>query len=358
MKKLSLKKKTVKKQVIPSRITNETVAEHRERILAGGRRFKYPMQYARHRLVITTVIISIAAIALATFIGWWQLYPAQNTSTFMYRVTRVLPLPVASVDNYSVRYSDYLMYYNGSAHWLRKNEKINFSSKDGQLQNNFIKRKSMDIAIASAYAHKIATERGISVSYDRINAEADAARNTASGRISQEAYDASVLSTLGWTQSEYRQYIKNRLLLQDVSFAVDDTATKHKQLIADAIASGVTDLDTLVAAVKADERTKPTVATSGLVPIKNDDGGLAKQASQLEKGQISQPIRTSSGDGYYFVKLLEKSKTQVNYSYVRVPLTAFDNRLDELRRTGKITEYISIIASDQQQAPATNEQSQ
>ena len=26
------------------RITNETVAEHRERVLAGGRKFKYPLQ--------------------------------------------------------------------------------------------------------------------------------------------------------------------------------------------------------------------------------------------------------------------------------------------------------------------------
>ncbi len=38
----------------PEHITNETVSEYRERILAGGRKFKYPVQYARHRLVIKT----------------------------------------------------------------------------------------------------------------------------------------------------------------------------------------------------------------------------------------------------------------------------------------------------------------
>ena len=56
MKKLRRKKRSAEAEQ-PSRITNETVAEHRERILAGGRRFKYPVQYARHRLVINTIII-------------------------------------------------------------------------------------------------------------------------------------------------------------------------------------------------------------------------------------------------------------------------------------------------------------
>ena len=88
------KKKGSEEQETPNRITNETVAEHRERILAGGRRFKYPMQYARHRLVIITIIISVVAVVAIALTTWWQLYPVQNTSTFFYRITRVLPLPV------------------------------------------------------------------------------------------------------------------------------------------------------------------------------------------------------------------------------------------------------------------------
>jgi predicted secreted protein len=82
MKKLSLRKRQVTEKSVPSRITNETVAEHRERILAGGRRFKYPMQYARHRLVFTTIVITLVAFLLLLLVGWWQLYSVQNTSTF------------------------------------------------------------------------------------------------------------------------------------------------------------------------------------------------------------------------------------------------------------------------------------
>src|SRR6185437_3677255 len=95
MKKLQLRKRQADKTATPSRITNETVAEHRERILAGGRRFKYPMQYARHRLVINTIAVTIVAFLLIIAIGWQQLYIAQTTNSFFYKVTRVLPLSIA-----------------------------------------------------------------------------------------------------------------------------------------------------------------------------------------------------------------------------------------------------------------------
>jgi len=107
-----------------SRITSETVAHHRERILAGGRRFKYPVQYARHKLVFNAILISLSALIVVLFVGWWQLYKAQNTSEFMYRITKVVPMPIASIDGQSVLYSDYLLKYRSSVHYLEQKEQV------------------------------------------------------------------------------------------------------------------------------------------------------------------------------------------------------------------------------------------
>src|SRR3979411_3287894 len=87
-----------------SRITNETVAEHRERILAGGRKFKYPHHYPKHPIVLIT--LGIVLLSAASFFGFafWQLYGAQNTGDFIYRFTQVLPAPVAKIDNRTVLY--------------------------------------------------------------------------------------------------------------------------------------------------------------------------------------------------------------------------------------------------------------
>ena len=57
MKNIKLKRNKKQKASSAGRITNETIAEHRERILAGGRKFKYPIQYNKHKLIINTMII-------------------------------------------------------------------------------------------------------------------------------------------------------------------------------------------------------------------------------------------------------------------------------------------------------------
>jgi parvulin-like peptidyl-prolyl isomerase len=343
MKKLPFKKREkVNKKAIPSRITNETVAEHRERILAGGRRFKYPMQYARHRLVFNTIIVTVAALIMIIVIGWWQLYLVQNTSTFFYRVTRVLPLPVAVVDDRSVRYSDYLMYFNSSAHYLQQSEQINLQSEDGKRQVDYIKRKSMDTVIADTYAAKLADELGITIDNERVDQVISDDRDTANGRISQETYDASALNILGWSPTEYREDVKNKLIRQDVSYAIDDGATAKKDQAAKLLKAKDTDFEKVAEQLGGKGDAKVTVGVSGMVPRTNRDGGLSAAAAQLEKGEISDAIKTTTGDGYYFVKLVEKTSTQVSYSYLRIPLTAFNERLEALRSEGKIDEYITI----------------
>lgn len=349
MKKLLFKKRNkVDKKAIPSRITNETVAEHRERILAGGRKFKYPVQYARHHLVFNTIIVTVVAVILVVVIGWWQLYPAQNTSTFFYRVTRVLPLPVASVDGELVRYGDYLMYFNSSSHYLQQSEQVNMQSEDGKRQLDYIKRKSLDTVEADAYAAKLAREMNITVSSSRVDEVIDNDRNTANGRISQETYDASALSILGWGVSEYRQDVNNKLIRQDVSYAIDTVARDKQEAAASLLGAKNATFSSVAKALGGEGDAKVTIGVSGLVPRTNRDGGLSIAAANLDKGKISTVIKTTTGDGYYFVRLIEKNSTQVSYEYIRIPLTAFAEKLAALRNEGKVNEYIYIPAVENQ----------
>ncbi len=174
-------------QAPPSRITNETVAEHRERILAGGRKFKYPVQYARHKLVFNTIIISVAAAILLAVIAWWQLYPMQNSSAFMYRITLLLPLPVAQVDGENVPYRDYLVQYRGSEYYLEKYGDIKLNTADGKRQLDYVKRQSLDKAEQIAYARKLSRSANVTVTNADIDAFIDQERNAANGKTSQES---------------------------------------------------------------------------------------------------------------------------------------------------------------------------
>jgi hypothetical protein len=348
MKKLPFKKRKEAQKTAPSRITNETVAEHRERILAGGRRFKYPMQYARHKLVFNTIIVTLVTLVLLAVVGWWQLYIVQNSSSFFYRVTRVLPLSAASVDGESVRYSSYLMYLNSSAHYLQQSEQVNLSSEDGKRQLDYYKRKNMDNAIADAYAAKLAREMNISISDQDVENTVKQQLNTSSGRISQETYDASTLNILGWAPDEYRQAIKNKLILKAVSYAIDTMAKQQADKAASLVNAKGADFTKIAAALGGEGNAKVTVGVSGMVPLANSDGGLSAAAAALRKGQASSVIKTTTGDGYYFVRLIEKNDTQINYQYIRIPLTAFSEKLAALKKDNKIHEYISIPSVDSQ----------
>jgi parvulin-like peptidyl-prolyl isomerase len=325
-----------------ARITTETIAEHRERILAGGRRFKYPVQYARHRLVINAIIISVAVIILMVALTWWQLYSVQNTSDLMYRVTRVLPLPVASIDGQSVRYSDYLMKYRSSVHYLQEKERLNLNTEDGKRQSDFVKQQAMDDSLADAYAAKLARDLDITVTDAELETFLKLQRNSSDGEVSETTYDAVILDYYGWSPEEYRQAMESKLLRQKVSYAVDKPAEATMNATAEALKS-TADLRAVAEAVNADSANEQvTFGALGWVPKSNQDGGLASAAAGLQKGGVSQAIKSTTGDGYYFIKLVDINDAQVNYEYIHIPLTEFTKQVADARGDNKVREFIDI----------------
>lgn len=326
-----------------SRITSDTVAEHRERILAGGRRFKYPVQYARHKLVFNAIFISVVALIVILAVSWWQLYPAQNTSEFMYRITRVIPIPVASVDGQPVLYSDYLMKYLSSVHYLEQKEQVSLKTDDGKRQIEYIKKQSMQDAIADAYALKLSKDLGISVSDSELEGFLKDQRQSSDGEISEQTYDAVILDYYGWSPDEYRHVTQEKLLRQKVAFAVDKDALSASESISNTLKKdSVTDFKKLSATFSSKPNTKVSYGASGLVPRTNQDGGLATEASKLKKNQISAVIKSTVGDGYYVVRLLDSNDTQVSYEYIKVSLTEFTEALNNVISSGKVQKYISI----------------
>jgi hypothetical protein len=340
MKKLLRKRRSEGQQEAEaSRITNETVAEHRERILAGGRRFKYPVQYARHRLVIITIALTIVTLIVIGAVGWWQLYVAQSRSTILYRVTQIIPLPVATVDGQPVRYSEYLMYYNSSIHFLQKSGEL---QQGDNSQIEFQKRQNLDIAIRNAYAEKLAGELGVVVEPEQLERVNQEHLTMANGPISQETYNASTLSLLGWTPEEEQQSTRNQILKNNVAYKIDTEASDKVEKAVPLLSSLQNDFAKVANELGGEGKGKVEVARPGMVPLVNNDGGLTEVARKLSIGQVSPVIRSTTGDGYYFVKLLEKTDTQLSYEYLRIPLTEFDKRLQALKDAGKIHEYIKV----------------
>jgi hypothetical protein len=343
MKKLIKKLRRRSRTPLPTRITNETIEQHREHILAGGRKFKYPIQYARHKLVINAILISIAAIVIALAVGWWQLYPEQNNSEFMYHVTKVIPVPIAYVDGQPVLYSDYLMKYLSSIHYLEQKEQLDVKSDNGKRQVDYIKQKSMEYVIENAYAAKLASKYNVSVSNTELDKYLNDLRQTSAGEISEQTNNAVILDYYGWSPDEYRYMVGKELLRQKVSYAMDKVA----QTIANNIESTLTKkpqsvMKTFADTINKTSNPKVVYGTSGWVLKTNQDGGLASEAAKLKKLQISPIIQSTIGDGFYVIRLLDINTSQVSYEYIKVPLTAFEKSLNSVEKAGKVTKFISI----------------
>jgi len=338
------KKKAGVEETPPSRITNDTLAEHRQRVLASGRKFKYPLQYARHRLVFNAIIIASAAILLLAVGIWEQLYISQNTSDFMYRITRAIPVPVAYVDGQPVLYSDYLMKFRSSLHYLVQKEQMDVNTTDGKRQVKYLKEQAMEEAEETAYATKLAHQMHTSVSTKELNDYLTVQRQSGDGEVSQATYDAVVLDYYGWTPVEYRQATSEQLLVQKISYAIDKNASKVSTDTAALLATN-SDLKAVSDQINATDKAKTQYGQPGWVPTTNQDGGLAIAASKLHKGQISGAIKSTTGDGYYYLKLDDVNSTQVNYDYIHIPLNQFSTQLNKLRHDKKIHELIAVSSS-------------
>jgi len=328
---------------LPARITSDTIEQHREHILAGGRKFKYPIQYARHKLVINAILISITAVIIALVVGWWQLYPEQNTSEFMYHVTKVIPVPVAYVDGQPVLYSDYLMKYLSSVHYLEQKEQLNIKTDDGKRQIEYVKQKSMEYVIENAYASKLASELNVSVSSSELDKYLKSLRQTNAGEISEQTNNAVILDYYGWTPDEYRYMVGKELLRQKVSYAMDKVAQSTANNVETILKNKPKSTLKIVAAtISKTSSEKAVYGISGWVPKTNQDGGLAAEAAKLKKSKTSMVIKSTLGEGYYVIRLLNSNNSQVNYEYINVPLTAFIKSLNDIEKSGKVSRFISI----------------
>ncbi len=349
MKKLVSKLRKKQPQEPAGRITTDTLAEHREQVLAGGRKFKYPVQYQRHKLVINALVIGAVALILLIALGWYMLYVAKNTSEFMYRVTKVVPAPVAIVDGEPVQYSDYLMKYRSAAHYLVEKEQIDENSPNGKSQLSYVKGQAMDDAIADAYASKLARELDVTVTDADLEAFLKQQRQSSDSEVSEATYNAVIRDYYGWSPQEYREAMKHKLLRQKVAYAVDAHAEDVSKTIEDKVKAGTTDLKAIADELNASEEDAVTYMAAAWVPKNNQDGGLAAAAAKLTKGQVSTAVKATSGNGYYYVKLVDSNDTQVQYEYVHVPLKEFDAKLAQVEKNDKLTRFIKIEDTATQQ---------
>ena len=337
-----------------SAITQQNLEESREEILAKGKKFRYPFQYSKHRLVIITIIISIIALAAFGFLGWFQLYKVQNTSDVMYRFAKAFGLPVANVDGVSVRYSDYLMLYRSSIKSIERQQGALDDSDDSKLLSAYYKRQALNSAEEENYALAKLEAMDKKISEKEIDEVIDEHKMIDGQTRSEEAFQGIIRDNFGLNMSEYRRMIKLSLARRNYAAEIDEQASKIAGEIEKALEDSK-DLGKIADNYKGNDAVS-FESLDEFVGVSNLDSGRAAKAMGLKNvGDVSKRFLSKNGDGYYFVKLTERDGNQVRYDSIWVGFTEFDILMKKLKDENKITEYIELDDSAAEAAEASGD---
>ena len=313
--------------------------ERRAEVFARGRQFKYPLQWTKYRVVANTVLIAVVMMGILIVSGWLALYKFGMTDEMLFRVTKMLPVPVATVDGETVKFSDYLMFYRSSIMSIeRQSGQVDNQGNVDTLRLQY-KRAALSEAEDYAYAMKLAKELEIEVTDEEVANEF--ARHLKIGGVdrSEQSFMKIIEDNFGLTRDEYNRMLYLTLVREKVEIAIDTEANQTADRVEAILKSNGGDYAGVASALPAKVIYEET---GGYVSNQNIDGGRASEAFKLEPGQQSGKFVSMSGDGYYFVKLLKKNDTEVNFVSIKVPFTEFDKRVESLRTEDKITEYVTI----------------
>ncbi|MDO4967663.1 MAG: SurA N-terminal domain-containing protein [Candidatus Saccharibacteria bacterium] len=326
-----------KKKSDDKKTEREKVEERREEVLARGRKFKYPLQYAKHKVVNLTILISALAVITAGSIVYLMLYQFQSTDDLLFRITQVVPFSVAKIDDEKVLYSDYLLIYRSTITPIEKQGMVE-NGQNAEDMTDYYKRQALTSAEDYTYAIKLARELNITVSDSEVNDAVEKHRKAGGVERSQETFVRVLQDNFGLSLSEYKRIIYLSLISEKVSEEIDQVAKSTMINVKEYLSErkSLKEISEILGEKVVYEET------GGLVDRMNVDGGRATVAMTLEKGQTSERFVSTSGDGIYFVTLLDKTESTVNYISLHIPFTELNTRLEAVRKENKVEERIII----------------
>jgi parvulin-like peptidyl-prolyl isomerase len=323
------------------RITNETVAEHREEVLASARKYIYPLQHSRGRIIkISTTLFAVAVVVFFVYCGL-ALYKLRSTSTFLYEVTRVLPFPVAKSGASFVAYENYLFELRHLIHYYEIQQKEDLNGKDKQ-HLVALREESLQKVINDAYIKQVADKNNITVSNREVSDQIQLLKSQ--NRLgTNDQMLADVLNEFwGWSISDFRRELKSEILSQKVVAQLDTTTAARAQTALADLQAGK-DFATVAAAASDDPVTKAGGGQYGDLISKNNRNvppQVVDALFKLQPGQTSGVINT--GYTLEIVRVLQIQGDKVQAAHISFNLQSINAYIKPLQDAQKPKKFISV----------------
>lgn len=324
------------------RITADTVATHRDEVLSGARKYIYPLQHSKHRIVLVSTGLIIGALVSLFIYTVLALYKLQSTSKFVYTITQVVPFPVARTGSNFVAYENYLFELRRYMHYYKNQQKLDFNSEAGQQQLSDFKKRALDKVVNDALVKQLAEKNNVSVSEQEINDAITVLRAQNRLGSSDKVLEDVLKEFWGWSVKDFKRSLSQQILAQKVVSALDAESHSHADSAVAQLKSGA-DFAKLAQQVSEDPDTKDRGGEfNGLIDRANRDISpkTVEVLFSLKPGEYSSVINV--GYGLEIVKVIEVQGDKVRAAHILFNFNELSAYLNDLKDQQKARLYLKL----------------
>jgi hypothetical protein len=313
------------------RITNETIAVHREEVLKGARKYIYPLQHSKHRIIMLTTWILVAAIGTFLIYSVAALYKLNQYNTFLYRTTQVVPFPVARVGDNFVAYENYLFELRHYIHYYQNQLGLNFDGQDKEQLTRF-RKQALDGVVNNAYVKILAQQNGVKVSDKEVDDRIAEVRNQNRLGSNNKVFSDVLRDYWGWSISDFKRSLKEEILSEKVVAKLDKSDADRASSALFKVKNGE-DFAKAAAEFSDDPNSKANGGDYGF-PINRTNPNVPPQVVdalfKLQPGQVSEVVDT--GSTLEIVKNMQVSGDAITAKHIVINLKDISDYTKQLKK--------------------------
>ncbi len=322
------------------RITNDNVEAHREEVIGKARKYIYPLQHSKHRIVI--ISISLFIVVLVAFVSYCTLalYKFKSSSTFLYKVTQIVPFPIARSGRELIAYENYLFELRRYIHYYETQIKLDFDDSKNKEQLDRFKQDALTKVINDSYVKKLAKQHNITVSDQEVEDQITVLRTQNRLGNNDKVFEDVLADFWGWSIDDFRRSLKQEMLAQKLISSLDsETHARAKNALAEL--KGGADFAAVAKKYSDDENTKANGGEFGF-PVDRASKVVNAQAVdtlfKLKPGQSSEIVNT--GYKLVIVKNIETNGDKIRGAIIEFNFKDISEYVNDLKDQQKTRAYI------------------
>lgn len=320
------------------KITDQNITEHREEVLKGARKYIYPLQHSKHRIVVITLTIIAGAIVTFFIYCVLALYRYYQYNTFLYKVTQVVPFPIARAGSDYVSYENYLFEVRHFTHYYQTQQPQNNSGNNLQIQQ--FRKQALNDVINNAYIKQLAGKNNISVSDKEVDDRIATVRAQNRLGSSNKVFADVLRDYWGWSVTDFKRSVKEQMLAEKVTAKLDTAANQRASDALARLKAGA-DFTDLAKEISDDPAAKANGGDYGAAIAKDNPNlppQVIDQLFKLQPGQYSGVV--AAGTTLEIIKVNKNDSTTVNAQHITMNLKNISTYIDQLKAKQPVKTYV------------------